>query len=65
MLIWLKTNTEALFDVMRYKRYQLAFRYYRRRARKDKMYTMRADTCLDKMDGIIDKWEAIARGIIE
>ena len=65
MVTWIKTNVEAMMDAIRYKWYQLAFRYYRRRAKINNTYAMRADMCLDKMDEILDKWEAIMREVIE
>lgn len=60
MKTWVITNAEAMFDSIRYKWYNLAFKYNMRKSRLHWEYAIRADICLDKMDAILSKWEKIA-----
>jgi hypothetical protein len=61
---WVMINVEAMFDSIRYKWYDFAFKYNMRKARSHWEYAIRADICLDKMDAILTKWEKMAKEMV-
>lgn len=59
MLNWITTNLKALSDGIRFKRYEFAYKHYRKKANIHPKYAIRANTCLDRMDAILIKWEEL------
>lgn len=62
---WVMMNIEAMFDSIRFKWYEFAFKYNMRKAKTHREYAIRAEACLDMQDAILTKWEKIAEEIIK